>query len=391
MTNYFYGFLEIESMELAKNLDELENAIYRSPRSMLTHSRTFIEVLLEKVMIHENIPNEKGLKLIDRINILDSQDLLTQELRNAFHEIRKLGNSASHNPRKFRFSESLQVWEYIYTIMTWYIEVYISHDLQVPEYIDPLMKQEKAYDLGEVEIRLEKMESLLKASLEKERDLEEGKKHNSEDSHEEPSGGNTQPVLKAKENLDKEPGFTVVRTISFGDEKLDIPYFLRDAFLLPQRFENSKSLLLNLKERHQARMMSEVPNTLENFHIGAKRYKEEHSAYFFEDLKEFIAEEIRRKNLYLNRPGELFLFYKSSEIIVTEKFGKQELTTENIKGMPSLIEQLHEDGIMRVRDLPQELVILDKYETMGTTKVKNFFQQLVEIQQKTQEESNLET
>jgi len=28
---------------------------------------------------------------------------------------------------------------------------------------------------------------------------------------------------------------------------------------------------------------------------------------------------------------------------------------------------------------------------MGTTKVKNFFQQLVEIQQKTQEESNLET
>lgn len=56
--SYFYQFLEPVSKELAKTLQELEGAIYTSPRSMLTHSRTLIEALMEKVMVHEHMDNE---------------------------------------------------------------------------------------------------------------------------------------------------------------------------------------------------------------------------------------------------------------------------------------------------------------------------------------------
>mgnify|MGYP001252643549 FL=1 len=106
MSNYFYQFLEPISTELARTLKELEGAIYNSPRSMLTHSRTLIEAIMEKVMVHENMDNEPYLTIIERINDLDEGGLLTDEVRNALHEIRKIGNIAAHDVRQFRFSES---------------------------------------------------------------------------------------------------------------------------------------------------------------------------------------------------------------------------------------------------------------------------------------------
>lgn len=97
MENNFYIFLEPISKELARTLKELEHAIYNSPRTMLTHSRTFIEALLEKIMIHENMPNEPYLTIMERVQDVDENGLLTDEVRNALHEVRKLGNIAAHD------------------------------------------------------------------------------------------------------------------------------------------------------------------------------------------------------------------------------------------------------------------------------------------------------
>lgn len=81
-----------------------------------------------------------------------------------------------------------------------------------------------------------------------------------------------------------------------------------------------------------------------------------------------------------SRPGELFLFYKSSEIVVTEDLGNVDISVENFTGMPGLIEQLNQDGIDKVRDLPKELLILGKYRRVGKSRVESFFGQLEEIQ-----------
>ena len=80
---FFYDFLEPVSMEFTMTLAELEGADLYSPRSMLTHSRTFIEFLLEKVMIYENLHNERDLTLLERIKLLDEKGLLNDEVRNA--------------------------------------------------------------------------------------------------------------------------------------------------------------------------------------------------------------------------------------------------------------------------------------------------------------------
>ena len=81
------------------------------------------------------------------------------------------------------------------------------------------------------------------------------------------------------------------------------------------------------------------------------------------------------------RPGELFLFYNGDEIVVTEEFGKEPINKENFTGAPGLIDQLNEDGILTVQDLPKELVIIGKYKGVGKGRVENFFQQLKELQQ----------
>lgn len=381
MGSYFYQFLEDISEELARTLDELEKAIYHSPRSMLTHSRTFIEILLEKVMIHENMPNEPYLTIKTRIQNLDDKGLLNEEVKHAFHEVRKLGNVAAHDTRQFRFSESLTSWEHIHTIVKWFVEVYESYTIVVPDYVDPIMKQEHSYGLEEMALRFKKIEDLLKESLahEKPKDVESvGNEMTAEDRTEEPKKRKARLLLQ--EAFNEEPGFIPVRTIHYGDDSIDIPYFLRDAFLLPQRFEESERFLVRLGGEQQARIMSELPHSMEGFHLRVTRYTESHSETFFKELKEFVAEEIRRKKLMNSRPGELFLFYKSSEIVVTEDLGNVDISVENFTGMPGLIEQLNQDGIDKVRDLPKELLILGKYRRVGKSRVESFFGQLEEMQ-----------
>ena len=382
MQNYFYEFIKPIYNELTQTLQELENAIYSSPRSMLTHSRTFIEALLEKVMIHEDMKNEPFLTMIERIQDLRDNGLLTDEVHHALHEVRKLGNYAAHDTRQFRFSESLTAWEHIYTIVKWFIEVYGSHDIVVPEYVDPIMKMNRSYDLEEMTLRFKKLEDLLKQSLKNERpkQLEEEIEVRDTDSTKMKMEESIIQKEIAISTIDETPGFTTIRTITYRDDSVDIPYFLRDVFLLPQRFEESERFLVRLGGEEEARLMSELPNTLEGFHTRITRYKESHSETFFNELKQFIAEEKRRKKLTQSRPGELFLFYNSDEIVVTEDLGKIEINKENFTGIPSLIDQLNKDGIHTVLDLPKELLIIGKYKQVGKSRVERFFRQLKAIQ-----------
>lgn len=389
MGNYFYQFLEQISQELARTLNELENAIYNSPRSMLTHSRTFIEALLEKVMIHEGLSNEPYLTIIERIQDLDDNGLLTEEVKSSMHEVRKSGNIAAHDTRQFRFSESLIAWEHIYVVVKWFVEVYGSHEIEVPEYVDPVMNHGNSYDLEEMAFRFKKIEDLLKQSLEKEQP--KGIKQHVEDSNvrvnkESLDNKSLNISLHREEDLftqsmDTPPGLIPVRTITYGDESMDVPYFLRDAFLLPQRFEESERFLIRLGGEQEARLMSELPSSLVGFHERVSRYKESHSEIFFHELRAFIDEEIRRRKLMQSRPGELFLFYGSDEIVVTEDLGKLEINKENFTGMPGLIDQLNQDGVYTVRDLPKELLIIGKYKGVGKGRVEWFFNQLKEKQE----------
>ena len=367
---YFYQFLEPTSKELAFVARELENSIFTSPRTMLTHARIFVENILQQVIREEELPEEPWTNLKERLDLLNENGYLTAEIRDALHLVRQSGNQAAHDTRMFRYSEALLSWEAVYRIVKWYVEVYGPVDFTVPAYQDPTPQMKKSYEITEIEERLKSLEKLLISSLQKP----------SEES-------NISEVEVAATILEtsvetENPGFTTIRTITYKDQQIEVPYFLRDAFLLPQRFVISETFLIRLGAEQQARIMSELPNNLEGIHRHVKRYNEKNDENFFEELKIFIEEEKKRRQLTVERPGELFYFYKEDYIVVTEEISKIPLTTTEFSGIPNLLRQLTESQIETVEQLPKELVILAKYANVGIGIVGKLFEQLKEKQQR---------
>ena len=172
------------------------------------------------------------------------------------------------------------------------------------------------------------------------------------------------------------PGFTTIRILTYKGKRLEIPYFLRDAFLLPQRFDKTETYLIRLGAEQQARIMSELPSNLEGLHKHVKRFSDKNDEIFFEELKTYIEEEKARRKLIVERPGELFFFYKDRHIVVTEQLAKIPLVSSEFTGSPSLLRQLNEDQIETVGQLPKELVILAKYENVGIGTVEKLFEQI---------------
>jgi hypothetical protein len=360
--SYFYQFIEPISKELAFVARELENSIFTSPRTMLTHARVFVENILQQVMLAEKLPDDVRTNLKERLDLLNDKGYLTPEIRDALHHVRQIGNKAAHDSRRFKYSEALLSWEAIYEIVRWYVEVYGPVNMTVPEYQDPSPRTEHSYDISELEVRLKSLENLLSTSVQKLTD---------ETTYKEVAVTAVQAVIEPER-----PGFTTIRTLTYKGRKLDIPYFLRDAFLLPQRFSKSETFLIRLGAEQQARIMSELPNSMEGLHKHVKRYNEKNDETLFEELSLFIEEEKLRRNLTIERPGELFFFHKADHIIVTEELSKIPLNPTEFSGIPSLLRQLNEDQIETVGQLPRELVILAKYEGVGVGTVEKLFEQL---------------
>jgi hypothetical protein len=360
--SYFFKFLEPLSKELAYVARELENSIFTSPRTMLTHARVFVENILQQVIKAEKLPDEQWTNLKERLDLLNENGYLTPEIRDALHHVRQIGNKAAHDSRMFRYSEALLSWEAVYTIVKWYVEVYGPVDVTVPDYQDPSHRAEQAYDITELEVRLKALEELLIASVQKPAD--------------EPVIDKVAATVVSIPAEPESPGFTTIRTLTYKGQTLEVPYFLRDAFLLPQRFDKSETFLIRLGAEQQARIMSELPNNLEALHKHVKRFGEKNDEKFFEELKVYIEEEKVRRKLALERPGELFFFYKADYIVVTEELSEIPFTADEFTGSPSLLRQLNEDQIETVGQLPKELVILAKYENVGIGTVEKLFEQL---------------
>lgn len=360
---YFYQFLEPISKELALLAKELENSIFSSPRTMLTHSRVFIENILQQVTKEEGIVDDPRTGLKERLDLLNDQGYLIPDIRDALHLVRRMGNQAAHDARMFRFSEALLSWEGLYSIVKWYVEVYGPVDVTVPDYQDPSPQAERGFDMSELEVRLKGLEELLKNPSPQQAEIP---------AKAEVAASVAAPAVEVQET----PGFTPIRSITYKGRSIQIPYFLRDAFLLPQRFDKSETFLIRLGAEQEARIISELPGNLEGLHKNVKRYNEKNDEQFFEELGTFIEEEKVRRQLTLKRQGELFFFYKASHIVVTEELKKVPLTADEFTGIPSLLRQLNEDQIHTVGQLPMELVILAKYDNVGVGTVEKLFDQL---------------
>ncbi|WP_282154493.1 DUF4145 domain-containing protein [Cytobacillus gottheilii] len=363
--NYFYKFLEPLSKDLALLARELEYSVFTSPRMMLTHARAFIEDIINRVIKEEGISDIGCSGLNERIYLLQTYDILPVDVRDSVHKVRKLGNEAAHNTKVYRYSEALVSWESLYVLVNWFMKSYGPKNFEIVSYQEPAIESANKYDSQELELRFNQWQDSLLQKLSQIAGQVE----------------NNVAVLEKEPDVPiVVPGETKLRSITYKGESLDIPYFLRDAFLLPQRFENAERFMIALGGVQQARIMSELPSDLEGISQHVKRYKEDKEAQLFYDLQNFISEERTRRKVMHERKGELFLFFRSEYIILTENIAQIPLTEKYFTGFPNFLRQLQEDGMMKVGQLPQELLILAKYDRVGVGTVRKLFLQMKEIQ-----------
>lgn len=361
-SSYFYQFLDSVSKELSQMANELEKNIYSSPKTMLMHARTFVEAILQRVMVAEHLAGEENPALKDRIDLLEGKNLLKKEVTDALHQVRMNGNAAAHETRSFRFSEALLSWEAIYTIVRWYVKTYCPQEVKVPAYQDPEPKKSDETEVSELEARLQNMEALIRSNIQQQKGV-------TEELETAAVSGSPEAAL---------PGLASVRTIVYKDRSLEVPHFLRDAYLLPQRFEKSEHFLAMLGAEQEVRVMSELPNNLEGLHQDAKGFSGKNDEMLFNELKQFIEEETARREVELAHPGKIILFYRKDYALVTDQLANIPLTGEEFDSRPSLFQQLHEDQIERVGQLPKDLSTLTKYDNIGSGTVEALFGQLKE-------------
>lgn len=328
---------------LAELTQDIEKLIFVSPRAAMQTTRTMAETLVRQVAQLEELEHSE-LNFGELQMKLKNEGIVTPTTDNAIHFVRRQGNTASHDgTRKMLIREALTCWEYQHLILTWFIETYASPEIEVPEYIEPVPEKSEANS----EYLIEHIEALVQTFVKK------------------------QPMPEKVITEQK-----INRKIHYKDRFVEIPDFLRDAFLLPQRFPKSTTFLIRLNGEQQARIMSELPYQLEGIHQHVKRFKETNDECFFEELQLFIEEEQKRKIVMEHHRGEVLLFYKSDFVILTEALGNLTLTKDNFPGQTSLLNSLQEQGFLHVKDFPKELVLLGKYRNVGETALENLFNQL---------------
>lgn len=260
---------------LAELTQEIEKLVFVSPRAAMQTTRTMAETLVRQVAqlekISHNVLNFSELQMK-----LKNEGIITPTTDNAIHFVRRQGNTASHDgTRKILIREALMCWEYQHLILTWFIETYASPDIDVPEYIEPVPEKsatDSEYLIGHIE-------ALMQTFVQK------------------------KPMSEKVVTEQK-----VSRRIYYKDQFVEIPDFLRDAFLLPQRFPKSTTFIIRLNGEQQARIMSELPYQLDGLHQHVKRFKEANDECFFEELQAFIEEEQKRKILMSNIEGKSCYF-----------------------------------------------------------------------------------
>lgn len=325
---------------LAELTQDTERLIFVSPRAAMQTIRTMAETLVRQVILLEGLEHSE-LSFGEVQKKLKEEGIITQIVDNAIHFVRRQGNTASHDgTRKMLIREALTCWEHQHLILTWFIETYASPDIEVPEYIEPVPEQ----GVFNREDLIEHIDALMQKFVKKKPESE---------------------VVLTEQK--------VSRRIYYKDQFVEIPDFLRDAFLLPQRFPKSTTFLIRLNGEQQARIMSELPYQLDGLHQHVKRFKEANDECFFEELKSFIEEEKKRKIVMEQYRGEVLLFYKSDFVILTEALGNATLIKDNFPGQTSLLNSLIEQGFQHVKDLPKELVLLGKYRNVGETALANLF------------------
>lgn len=136
MVNSNFHFLS-DKWDILANLGETaERNVFIDPNTTLMKLRVFAETLTKYVLAYEEIKETYDTNQTDRIQALRRDDLISQELEDILHTIRKKGNKAMHEG--YGTQKEAEVLLHMgYRLAVWFMQVYGDWDFKEPEYQEP--------------------------------------------------------------------------------------------------------------------------------------------------------------------------------------------------------------------------------------------------------------
>ncbi|MGF7184102.1 type I restriction enzyme R subunit [Desulfitispora alkaliphila] len=142
-----FQFLSDNWTNLANLAEIAERNVYVDPNTTLVKLRMFGETLSKYIVALEGMTEASDLSQVDRLGILKRDELVTDELLDMLHTLRKIGNKAVHEPGYGSTDEAKTLLQLAFRISVWFMQVYGEWDFKEPEYIEP--KEENLAELNE--------------------------------------------------------------------------------------------------------------------------------------------------------------------------------------------------------------------------------------------------
>lgn len=141
MEKEVFSYLDKDYRYLNNYIRDINNAIFTSPHEAIIKGRTFVENLTQEVAKLEDHGLLSNMTQIERLRILESDGIFTEEIYKLFHSVRIIGNKAAHENVEGELEAALNIHKNIYKITSWFVEVYIDRNYEALPYKNPMPAQ----------------------------------------------------------------------------------------------------------------------------------------------------------------------------------------------------------------------------------------------------------
>lgn len=157
--------------EILSNLGEMaERNLFVDPNTSLIKLRMFGETLTKYICAMEELDESKELSQVERLSQLKREDLISDEIVDYLHTLRKIGNKAVHESGYGSTREAQALTQLAFRLGVWFMQVYGDWDFQAPEYIEPKEQDDSQDNQEELELLAKTYEDQM-AKLQKELDI----------------------------------------------------------------------------------------------------------------------------------------------------------------------------------------------------------------------------
>lgn len=126
---------------LLSDLGEMaERNLFHDPNTSLIKLRMFGETLTKYIYALEEMNEKRELTQVDRLAQLQRDDLLTDEIADMLHTLRKIGNKAAHEAGYGSTREAQALTQLAFRLGIWFMQVYGDWDFTPPDYIEPVQE-----------------------------------------------------------------------------------------------------------------------------------------------------------------------------------------------------------------------------------------------------------